>query len=126
MQQVERRRSRRVQFEHPLEGTFSRMQVKVLSLSAAGALVEHDRRLWYASRMPLEFTLDGRHVKLECEVVSSWIERYCDPTTTYRSGLRFLGGSRQLTRALEQLNASAPSTNGEIKNGRKERQANDS
>ncbi|MEO8215601.1 MAG: hypothetical protein ABI718_00815 [Acidobacteriota bacterium] len=115
-----------MQFEHPLEGIFSRMAVKIISISPYGALIEHDRRLWYASRMPLEFSVEGRQVKLDCEVVSSWIERYRDPITTYRSGIRFVNVTQHLGRILQQVTGALAGDEGAPPNGWAARRNSDS
>jgi hypothetical protein len=93
--QEDRRRARRIQFPQPIQASLSQIPVKLVDLSASGALIHHDTNLTVsqAQSMVLEFEYEGERYCLNCQVSRSRVDnlRTTVDGVVYTSGLHFVG-----------------------------------
>ena len=85
----DRRIYQRLHLTSPLVGRFRQTPVRLIDVSATGALIEHDERLPTTGSDVLEFSWRGEPVRLGAEIVRS---------SAHETGLRFVEESAQLQR----------------------------
>jgi hypothetical protein len=67
----DRRLYQRLHLTRPIEGRFGRTRVRIIDVSATGALIEHDSRVPAKSKRTLTFPWRGEEVKVKAQVVRS-------------------------------------------------------
>ncbi|HUP50109.1 MAG TPA: PilZ domain-containing protein [Thermoanaerobaculia bacterium] len=91
--QDERREYQRLHLTRPLEGRYGRSAVRVIDVSATGALVEHDRPLRRGAQRLLHFTWRDHKIAVKAEIVRS---------AGIESGLRFTEENELLLQLIAQ------------------------
>lgn len=92
----ERRQFQRLTLTEPLDGWFGDYAIRLVDVSATGALIEHDEEIEVSSRALLRFWWRGEEVEITAEIV-----RHAD----HQAGLHFVEESETL-RALIATSAS--------------------
>ena len=100
MQKEERRNSRRIQFDQPVDAVLSNLPVSLIDLSTSGARLSHATHIPFVSgkRYQLEFVCDGERFTLACQVVRSRMEQTLQQASRrlkYTFGVRFLDLSEE-------------------------------
>lgn len=85
----ERRHFQRLVLVEPLDGWFGDYPVRLIDVSATGALIEHDDEIPADARALLRFYWDGEEIELTAETAR---------TLGYRTGVKFLDESEALLR----------------------------
>ena len=89
----ERREYQRLALTKPLAGRFIRMKIRLLDVSATGALIESDTEMPTGKRGTLTFTWRKHKVSIKAEAVR---------TVSDQAGLKFTEDSDQLRRLIAQ------------------------
>lgn len=103
MERTEKRKSRRVHFEMPVEGGVAKMPVTVVDVSTEGAQLEHPFPLTRGKQVVLEFVCDDERVSVRCEVIRCRLEKIREgqeSRVVYRSGVHFVGDDQRSSETL--------------------------
>ena len=89
----DRRVYQRLHLTRPIEGRFGKTAVRIIDVSATGALIEHERAMPVRARRTLQFTWRDQLVKVKAEVIRS---------SDQESGLRFIAEDATLSRLIAE------------------------
>lgn len=89
----DRRVYQRLHLTRPLEGRFGQTAVRIIDVSATGALIEHDGLIPVRAKRTLQFTWREERVKVKAEVIRS---------SAQETGLRFIAEDATLLRLIAE------------------------